>query len=465
MTIPAFATVTELSARLDRREVTPTEILEATLERIARLEPILNSFAFLDVEGARRLAAEADARQAAGRRLSPLDGIPTSIKDLIAQAGLPLRFGSKSSGDAPAEQDAPVVRRLRAAGAVLLGKSTTSEFGCKAVGDSPLTGITRNPWNTDMTPGGSSCGAAAMVAAGVVPYAIGTDGGGSIRIPAALTGLFGIKPTFGRVPVFPVSATPTLAHVGPLARTVEDAAIVLSVISGHDPRDPFSVAGPVPDFAAATRTCGRLRIGWSGDFGYARVDADVAELTRAAVAKIAAMGHAVEPMAGLDEDPIALWNAEFYAGVGTRLRSVIEHRPELLDPAVLEVLREAIAQEMGEYYRTVFARYAFREALRQRFERYDLVLSPTLPVSCVPAGIDIPPSQAGRNIVSWVCFTYPFNLTGQPAASLPVGFTEAGLPVGLQVAGGLLNEAAILALCRAFELAHGEPARRPRLPA
>lgn len=263
----AFATISELSRGLEDKQFSPTELLDDVLGRLEVLEPQLNMFAALDVEGAKQDAIASEVRQLRGERLSCLDGIPTSIKDLIAQKNLPQRFGSRTAGAAPMAEDAPSVARLRAAGAVLLGKSTTSEFGCKAVGDSPLTGITRNPWNRDLTPGGSSCGAAAMVAAGLVPYALGTDGGGSIRIPAALTGLFGIKGQFGRVPVFPTSATPTLAHVGPLCRTVDDAAIVMEHICGHDRRDPFSVAGPVPRFteaAARSARCGSpIRRPWA----------------------------------------------------------------------------------------------------------------------------------------------------------------------------------------------------------
>ena len=211
----AFATIPELSQGLTSKRFSATELLDDVLVRLDKLEPTLNMFAALDVEGARADAKAAEARQMKDARLSTLDGIPTSIKDLIAQMDLPQRFGSRTAPDTPMGDDAPSVGRLRAAGAVLLGKSTTSEFGCKAVGDSPLTGITRNPWNPDLTPGGSSCGAAAMVAAGLVPYALGTDGGGSVRIPASLTGLFAIKGQFGRVPVYPTSATPTLGHVGP----------------------------------------------------------------------------------------------------------------------------------------------------------------------------------------------------------------------------------------------------------
>jgi aspartyl-tRNA(Asn)/glutamyl-tRNA(Gln) amidotransferase subunit A len=204
-----------------------------------------------------------------------------------------------------------------------------------------------------------------------------------------------------------------------------------------------------------------MRIGWSPDFGYARVEPEVAALTARAVERLAELGHEVEELPALMEDPVALWNAEFYAGVGTKLRGVIEETPDLLDPAVLEVLRLAIAQEMCEYYAKVFERYAFREQMRRLFERFDLLVSPTIPVSCVPAGRNVPESQEGRSIVSWVAFTYPFNLTGQPAASMPVGFTEAGMPVGLQVVAGMHDEAAILSLCQGYEAAFGTPGVRP----
>ncbi|MEL6318135.1 MAG: amidase family protein [Pseudomonadota bacterium] len=290
----AFATIDELSTAIETRALSPVELLADVERRLGALEPTLNMFAHLDLEGARRDAADAEARQMRGERRSALDGIPTSIKDLIAQKDLPQRFGSKATPEAPVAVDAPSVARLRAAGAVLLGKSTTSEFGCKAVGDSPLTGVTRNPWNLETTPGGSSCGAAAMVAAGLTPYAIGTDGGGSVRIPAALTGLFGVKAQFGRVPVYPVSATPTLAHVGPLSRTVADGARALAAISGYDRRDPFAVAGPAPDYAAAAWDGRPLRIAYSPTLGYARTDPEVLALTQAAAERAAALGHAVE---------------------------------------------------------------------------------------------------------------------------------------------------------------------------
>lgn len=461
----SFRTIDELSAGLDAGDFTPAELLEDTLRRIEALEPTLNSFAHLDPEGARRDAAAATARQAAGARLSPLDGIPTSVKDLIAQKDLPQRFGSRTTPATPVPEDAPSVARLRAAGAVFLGKSTTSEFGCKGVGDSPLCGITRNPWNTDLTPGGSSCGAAAMVAAGLVPYALGTDGGGSVRIPAALTGLFGIKGQFGRVPVYPVSATPTLAHVGPLTRTVEDAALVMEVISGFDRRDPFAVAGDIPGFAALPGADKPLRIAFSPTLGYARPTQAVRDAVAAAARSIEGLGHRVELVEHVFDDPVELWMSEFYAGAGTRLSETIRTAPDMIDPGVLDMLRPALSQEMHDYYTKVFERYALREKVRIFFETYDLLISPTLPCTAFPVGLNAPPDWPDRRPVGWVSYTYPFNLTGHPAASLPIGFDAEGLPVGLQVAGPSHGEGLIFQLSTQYQAAHSTLGQRPPLAA
>jgi aspartyl-tRNA(Asn)/glutamyl-tRNA(Gln) amidotransferase subunit A len=460
----SFKTIGELSAGLSRKDFSPVELLDATVARIELLEPSLNMFCHTDFAAARASALESEGRILRGGKRGELDGIPTSIKDLIAVKGMPQRFGSRAGSSEPSGLDAPSVERLRNAGAIILGKSTTSEFGCKAVGDSPLTGITRNPWNFNKTPGGSSCGAAAAVAAGVFPYAIGTDGGGSLRIPAALCGLFGIKAQFGRVPVYPTSATPTLAHVGPLARTSHDAATVLGAISGYDRRDPATVSGLTPDFIEAGRSYRKMRIAWSPTLGYGRIDREVLELTEQAVKTIAGMGLDVELVEHVTEDPIGLWTAEFYAGVGTRLRNVVLNSPEMLDPAVCDVLKLALAQDMQDYYGKVFERYAFRERMRTFFEDYDILLTPTLPVSAFDVGLDVPPGYEDMNIVSWATFTYPFNLTGQPAASMPVGLTKDGLPVGLQIVTSSHDEASIFALASAYQNAvpHQHVAR-PRI--
>lgn len=441
----------------------PVEVVRESLARAEQLQCSLNCFTALSADLALDAAHAAERAMMSAAAPERLSGLPLSVKDLIAVQGLPLEFGSRTMTGNVAALDAPASRRVKAAGASIIGKSATSEFGCKAVGDSPAHGITRNPWNTDKTPGGSSCGAAASVAAGITPFALGTDGGGSLRIPAALTGLFGIKAQFGRVPVFPVSATPTLAHVGPLARTVRDAALLLEVMAGEDHRDPFAVAGAVPAFLDACDLPVRgMRIGWSPTLGYGTVDPEVLALTTQAVRTFETLGcEVVELPRVFDEDPIELWLSEFYAGVGTRLKGALTEQRELLDPAVAAVLSDALAQTSEAYYRKVFRRYELREKIRALFEGIDLLITPTLPVAAFDVGHDVPPALTGRNLVSWVYYTYPFNLTGQPAASVPAGFTAAGLPVGLQIVSRINSEIDIFRAAAAYEEARPWAHHRP----
>ena len=286
-----------------------------------------------------------------------------------------------------------------------------------------------------------------------------------MRIPSALCGLFGIKAQFGRVPVFPVSAAPTLSHVGAIARTVRDAALLLGVMAGHDRRDAFGVAEPVPDFLAACDAGARgLRIAWSPTFGYAAPEPEVAALCEAAARRFEGLGCTVDPVEdALGADPLEMWMAEFYGGIGTKLKDLMAEKPDELDPAVVATLGAGLDRSMVEYFDQLFARYAFRERMRLFFERYDLLLSPTLPCAAFDAGRDTPPGLEARNIVSWVYYTYPFNLTGQPAASIPAGFSAAGLPVGLQMVAGINREVDIFRAAAAFEEAAPWAERRPPL--
>lgn len=458
-----FSTAVELVAATSAGDVSAVEVVEASLARAHAQQPLSNSFVTLSPELALSQARAADAARAAGRSLGALHGLPISVKDLIAVEGLAFTSGSRAMRANVAKVSAPAVERIVAAGACVVGKTTTSEFGCKAVGDSPLTGITRSPWNLSKTPGGSSCGAAASVVAGVTPVALGTDGGGSLRIPASLSGLFGFKAQFARVPIFPVAATPTLAHVGPLAKTVRDAALLLSVISGHDRRDPYAIAGPVPDYVGACdQPIEGMRIAWSPTLGYARPDPEIVEITRQAVRVFEALGcTVVEVDKVFDADPVDLWMSEFYAGVGVRLKTVLAEQRELLDPAVADVLKSALEQSSEQYYTNVFRRYDLREKIRCFFEQYDLLLTPATPTAAFDVGLDTPPTLADRNIVSWVYYTYPFNLTGQPAASIPAGFTRGGLPIGLQMISGINAEQDLLRAAAAFEAARPWADRYP----
>ncbi|CAM5316151.1 Glutamyl-tRNA(Gln) amidotransferase subunit A OS=Afipia felis OX=1035 GN=gatA_3 PE=3 SV=1 [Afipia felis] len=380
-------------------------------------------------------------------------GIPVSVKDLIAVGGVTYASGSKAMANNIAAADAPAVERLRQAGAIIIGKTTTSEFGCKPVGDNLLTGITRNPWNQNKTPGGSSAGAAASVAAGITPFGLGTDGGGSVRIPCSLSGLAGIKGHFGRVPVWPASATPTLAHVGPLARSMQDAALLFAAIAGYDARDPFSVAGPVPDvLGAALASVKGMRVAYSPTFGYAKPTPEVLKVVDKAVRTLEDLGCEVEQVDQLfTRDPMDLWTAEFYAGVSIRLRDFVENKRDMLDPAVADVLEGALSQDMRSYYTKVFERYAFRDEVRTLFETYDAVVSPVVPVTSLDVGVNIPEHLSDRNLVSWVYYTYPFNLTGQPAGSVCAGIAADGMPVGLHIVGRGHGEYDVVRLGAAYE--------------
>ncbi|MBT3307025.1 MAG: amidase, partial [Alphaproteobacteria bacterium] len=336
--------------------------------------------------------------------------------------------------------------------------------GCKAVGDSPLTGITRNPWNTTKTPGGSSCGAAALVASGITPVAIGTDGGGSLRIPASLTGLVGFKGHFGRVPAYPAAAVPTLIHIGPLARRVRDAALMMSVASGFDERDPFSIAALKPDYlAACERRPKGLRVAYSPTLGYARPDPQVTEKAEAALSRLEAAGCEIDVVEHVFDDPVEIWKAEFYGGVGTRLKTAMETRRDDLDPAVAKALEGVYSQPMTDYYEQVFERFQFRDKVRAFFETYDILATPALPVAAFDVDQNVPPGHEDRDAVSWAYYSYPFNLTGQPAVSINAGFNDDGLPVGLQLVGRPFAEETLFSLAAAFEEYDPEPDRRPSL--
>jgi aspartyl-tRNA(Asn)/glutamyl-tRNA(Gln) amidotransferase subunit A len=443
----------EMRRRIATKEISPVDVTRRALAKAEATQSTLNAFYILMPEQALAAAKVAEDAVMKGAPLGAIHGIPFSAKDLIAVKGVGYASGSRTMAGNIAAVDAPSVERAKAAGGILIGKTTTSEFGCKPVGDSPLTGITRNPWNLAKTPGGSSAGAAASVAAGITPFALGTDGGGSIRIPAAFTGLSGLKGQFGRVPVWPTSATPTLAHVGPLARSVTDTALLFSVVAGFDRRDPSGVSGPVPDVLGAARaSVAGIKIAYSPTLGYARPDPEVVKLTDRAARTFQELGCQVDLVENVfDTDPADLWTAEFYAGVGIRLRSFMENQRELLDPAVADVLEPALSQEMRDYYTKVFARYALRDHALSFFERYDILISPTLPVTSLEVGKNIPDALADRNLVSWVYYTYPFNLTGHPAASVCAGLASDGMPVGLQIVGRSHREDDVIRAAAAFE--------------
>ncbi len=461
---PVTASAVALAAAYRGRKISPLDATTAILAQIDRCAP-LNAFCHIDHAGALAAAAAATARFAAGTPLGPMDGIPVGIKDLILTRGMPTRRGSRTtSPDGPWVQDAPVVARLREAGAILLGKTTTPEFGWKGVTDSPLTGITRNPWNPEKTPGGSSGGAAVQVACGMGPIGIGTDGGGSIRIPASFTGIFGFKPSYGRVPAWPISQVGTLAHTGPLTRNVADAALAMSVISGWDSRDWTALPAQPIDWAAASEGSLRgRRVAYSRDLGLGGVDPEIASLVDRAVRTMQSLGAHVEEIDPGIGDQSAVISVLWQVGCAKGQADLTEAQKALLEPALREA---AIAGEnisLTAYLRALDARAALGAKMRAFHETWDLLVLPTMRGSAFDVGHNGPIGPDGAARRDWSPFCYNFNLTQQPAASLPCGFTQAGLPVGVQIVGRMHDDLGVLSACQALEAAVS-PLTFPTLP-
>jgi aspartyl-tRNA(Asn)/glutamyl-tRNA(Gln) amidotransferase subunit A len=453
----AFCSATELVELYRTKKASPVEALEAVLGRIDRHEKALNAFVLVDREGARAAAAASAARWAAGAPQGALDGVPVTIKDLIDVAGFPTRRGSVLSAATPAAADAPATARLREAGAVIVGKTTTPEHGWKGLGDSPLTGITRNPWNLAHSPGGSSAGAAAALAVGMGALAVGTDGGGSIRIPCAFTGLPGIKATFGRVPAWPLSTMGLLSHVGPMARTVEDLALMLTVIGGRDVRDPYALP-PAGDWRQGIEDgIDGVRVAFSPTLGYARVDPEIAALVAAAAKIVGELGAKVEEADPGFADPAPVFDTLWRSGAARALRGLSAAERAKLDPGLARVVETGLRFSAVEYLEADVARSALGHLMAAFHERYDLLLTPAMPVPALPAERD----GDDFDWPAWSPFTYPFNMTRQPAAVVPCGLTKAGLPAAIQIVGPLYADALVLRAARAIERAY--PFRRPPL--
>jgi aspartyl-tRNA(Asn)/glutamyl-tRNA(Gln) amidotransferase subunit A len=447
---------TALLSLYRRKELSPVEVAIAVYDRIEKLNPVLNAFCVLDRKNALEQARQSEQRWRKGEPKGLLDGVPASIKDLIVTRGWPTLRGSKTvDPKGPWNDDAPVVARLREHGAVLLGKTTTPEFGWKGVTDSALTGITRNPWNPKMTPGGSSGGAAAAVAAGIGPLAVGTDGGGSIRIPCAFTGLFGLKPSFGRVPAWPLSPMGTVAHLGPMTRTVEDAALMLNVISQPDARDWHALPFDARDYRVGLNDGVKgLRIAWSADLGYAKVEPEIRALVEKAVKTFSALGAHVEAKDPGFEDCGPLFSAHWFPGAAYIVRGIPPAKRKLVDPGLLETARAGEKYSAADLLAAASKRGALGVHMNRFHETYDLLLTPTLPLAAFEAGREVANVLKEKRWTDWSPFSVPFNLTQQPAASVPCGFTKKGLPVGLHIVGPRYADALVLRAARAFESVH-----------
>lgn len=449
---PTEMTAVELVAAYGSSELSPVEATDAVVDRIEAADGDLNAFCLVDRESALVQARASQERWHAGHPQGLLDGVPISIKDIFLTQGWPTLRGSKAiNPDQPWDVDSPVAARLRADGMVFVGKTTTPELAWKGVTDSPLTGITRNPADPSTTAGGSSGGAAAAVAAGMGPVAVGTDGGGSVRIPASFCGIVGFKPTHGRISMFPASPFGPLAHAGPMTRTVEDTALLMDILSMPDPRDPTSLAPPTRTFRGElARDLTGLHVAYSRDLGFVDLDDEVGRVVDAAVARVAAAGMAVDAADPGFEDPLAAFELLWATGAATLLRGMPGAR-ESIDPGLGRVWDEGETSSGVDYLQARGVAAQLGITMGAFHEQHNLLLTPTMPIVAFEAGHDVPPGSGMRGWPDWTPYTYPFNMTQQPAISIPCGTTAAGLPVGLQIVGPRHSDDLVLAAARWIE--------------
>lgn len=458
-----FMSATDLRDRYRSGELSPVEVTRVLLERIESLDPVLNAFATVAAPIALSQAREAEKAYTTGAA-GPLTGIPISIKDLTMTKGIRTTRGSLLFEDWVPDEDAPFMDRVYASGAIVLGKTTSPEFGWKGETTNRVNGSTHNPWRHGRTPGGSSGGGAAAVAAGLGPIGQGSDGAGSIRIPCSFCGLYGLKPSWALIAQYPSSGVIELAHLGPMTRTVADAALTLTATAGPDVRDRNSWGAGVDYLAALDNLdLSGLRVAWSPDLGYAPVEPEVRAATESAAKRFAELGCQVdEAHPGLD-DPWEIVHTIWSSGMAAVLGDRLDSDGDRLDPGLRAVIETGLTFSAADLARAYLARSLYFQAWRRFMSAYDLVLTPTLPCTAFPVGQDHPGTVAGHETtyLGWTTFTYPFNVTGQPAATVPCGFDSQGLPIGLQIVGRYRDDATVLRASAAFEQAAPWAHHRP----
>ena len=455
----------ELVGWFRSKKTSPVEVLNELKRHADGINPSINAFLAFHWEDAAASARLSADRWQKDSPLGDLDGVPVTIKDHVAVSGWTSRNGTIVSDPAVrASIDAPAVARLKESGAVLFGQTTMPEFGWKGTGDSTLTGSTRNPWNLAKTAGGSSSGAAAAVATGLGPLAVGTDGGGSIRIPCAFTGIFGLKASGGRVPYWPPSQNGTLTHLGPMTRTVRDAAIMLNVLAGPDLRDWSSLPYDPVDFTRDLDSFpSNIKIAFSMDLGFGRIASDVAEVVDAAIHRLRGDGVAIADRDPGFSDPTEWFNVLWKAGMASNTRTYDAQMLTKLDPGLQNLIEQGRHSTAMDYTAALSERVSLGSLLKQFSQDFPILLSPVTCTTAFDVGRVVPPGYSEESPVS-PFLTHPFNATTQPAASVPIGLTKDGMPVGLQVVGPMYRDDLVLKVARRIERSISDIDRTPILP-
>lgn len=446
----------DLADAYRRRDLSPVEAATAAMDRAEEINPQLNAFTLIDREGALAAAAASERRWRDGEPLSPADGIPTTLKDIVWVDGWSVRYGSSTTSTQKFDQDAPSVARLRRGGAVFIGQTTTPEFGWKAVTDSRLFGITRNPWKPTKTSGGSSGGAAVAAATGAGVFHLGTDGGGSIRIPASFCGIVGLKPTFGRVPAYPASPFGTVAHVGPMARTVADTAAMLKAMSGRDVQDWAQGPGKLPPLDPEAIDLTGLRIGYWAEPPVGVLDLSVKSVVDARVATLKSAGASVETVDLPGEDLSDLFRHHWFTGAAARLAQIPQDKRDAIDPGLVDVAEQGAKLDARSLVAAQLRRAEFGAAMDKLLEGFDFLVSPGTAIPAFDAGVEVPAGSGFRRWTDWAGFSFPINLSQQPACVIPCGMTADGLPIGFQVIGARGEDARVLSAAQGLEVLFSE---------
>ncbi|GAA5120809.1 amidase [Haloechinothrix salitolerans] len=443
-------TASELTVAYSQGAVSPVEATKAALDAIERRDGEINAYCLVDPDHALAQAKSSEERWREGNPIGWLDGVPASIKDMFLTAGWPTLRGSLCvDPDQPWEVDSPVAARMREAGLVVLGKNTTPELGWKATTDSRVAGITRNPYDTSKTSGGSSGGSAAAVAAGMGELSVGTDAGGSVRIPGSFCGVVGFKPTYGRIPLYPASPFGALAHAGPMARSVDDIALFMDILAMRDHRDPTALAPLTASYREAVhRDVRGLNVAYSADLGYVDVDPEIADLASRTVHTLEEAGLFIENADPGFADPADTFELLWYTGAAKWLNTFPEGAEEKIDRGLVTAWREGLTYSAMDWLAADQARRELGILMGEFHTRYDVLITPMMPIRPFEAGHDVPPGGPYTKWWEWTRFSYPFNLTQQPAISVPIGFTSDGLPAGLQIVGPRHSDDLVLAVAR-----------------